>query len=511
LLIGDYVTADPDAIVADLERYACGCIVRHFYYDTPPLFLLPDDEGLVGLIGRAYETCRSGEGPFEDNFAAKCQTWTAVLAYGTQSIAASRSRPTDYQTALRAIVSVFSCTQLLDDWHDRADDAKRGHWNAWGDEPSTLVLNAIEPLIADAARCVTELHPHPLRHALFAQLRDTSAELADLVALKSRPSERTPHGPVERGVRFLAERLGAEAPGLWRDFACDGVSVGSTECVSAIVATLLAPIPTARPIARTVVSTLLAHARTSGGWGYREDVVEDVDSTAWVILAAAMTGVTASPGLIEQSQRFLVAHCRTDGGFATYTPDERALLTIGNLPEWSESDTSVTCSTLLALATTGYHDDGIVRSACDYVARRGTAQGWPSFWWQGTAYGTWLAVLALRQIADRRYLLELGAAHSHLLSSRNSDGGWGVDDDSNPFDTSLAILTLDCLARPEDNGLLRQSSTVLAAMQGADGQWPGGARMLAPGVDEGCDVVLRDHLLTTACAVSALNAVARRE
>jgi hypothetical protein len=508
VLVGDYVQADRESVAEDVERYASGCLVRHCYYETPRPFALARDDELVRLIGSAYDACRNGDGTFDEHFAAKCQTWTVVLALGTQAIRRCDAKAGEYRAALSAIVAVYSCTQLLDEWHDRADDLARKHWNLWSDEPVDSVLRVIEPLLYDAAQRVAQLRRHMLRDALTAQLRDTTEELADLVALVQRPGPSRPRSCVESGIRFLTDHLSADAPGLWRDFSLPGVSAGSTEYVSAFIATLLAPIPVGRSISRAVASTLLAHDRPSGGWGYREDVAEDVDSTAWVILAAAAAGVVAAPGLIRRSQEFLLAHLRPDGGFATYNPVEQRKLTPAPIPEWSASEASVTCSALLALNAIGYDDPRIIRAACDFIATRCTESGWPSYWWRGTAYGTWLAVCALTEVGDGRYPAELEAVRRYILGTRTSDGGWGDDDVTNAFDTALAIRSLERLGQPEDDRLIHEFATALAEMQDGAGRWPGGAQMLAPGVDGGRDLVLVDQLVTTAVAVSALHVAA---
>jgi hypothetical protein len=508
VLVGDYVQVDRESVAEDVERYASGCLVRHFYYETPRPFALPGDDELVRLIGSAYDACRNCDGTFDEHFAAKCETWTVLLALGTQAIRRCDAKAGEYRAALSALVAVYSCTQLLDDWHDRADDLARKHWNIWSDEPVDSVLRVIEPLLYDAAHRVAQLRRHMLRDTLTAQLRDTTEELADLVALMQRPSPSRPRSCVESGIRFLTDHLSADAPGLWRDFSLPGVSAGSTEYISAFIATLLAPIPVGRSISRAVASMLLAHDRSSGGWGYREDVAEDVDSTAWVILAAAAAGVVAAPGLIRRSQEFLLAHLRPDGGFATYNPVEQRKLTPADIPGWSASETSVTCSALLALNATGYDDPRIIRAACDFVATRCTESGWPSYWWRGTAYGTWLAVCALTEVGDGRYAAELEAVRLYILGTRTSDCRWGDDDVTSAFDTALAIRSLERLGQPDDDRVIHESAAALAEMQDGAGRWPGGAQMLAPGVDGGRDLVLVDQLVTTAVAVSALHVAA---
>ncbi len=511
LLVGDYIGAHSGAIIVDLERYVSGCICRHLFHEGPRApFAMPDGD-LEALIGGAYDACRTAGGTLVEQFDAKCQSWTVVLAFGTQEIKRDASEHRDYTTALSTIVAVYSCTQLLDDWHDRDDDRARGHWNMWTDEPIDDVLRLVDPLLRSANRRVGQLRRHPLRVALKVQLRDTANELADLVELstRSRPQSGRTGGAVESGVSHLVGRLGTEVPGLWRDFASSEISVGSTECISAFIATILSPIKSARPAARSVSSTLLAHARPTGGWGYREDVVEDVDSTAWVVLAAAAAGITAAPGLIERSSEYLLSHRQADGGFATYNNHERRELSTLDLPAWSRSDTTVTCSALLALTRIGNDDDMLIRSGCDFVASRCTDGGWPSLWWRGTVYGTWLAVWVLTYLGGQRYRRQCETAHAYLLATRHADGCWGETSAPNAFDTALAVHALCRLARTDDVGPLRESAAALAALQSNTGRWPGGAQMLAPGANPGTGAILRDELVTTACAVSALHMVSQ--
>lgn len=185
-------------------------------------------------------------------------------------------------------------------------------------------------------------------------------------------------------------------------------------------------------------------------------------------------------------------------------PDERRQLTNPDLPDWSQSDPTVTCSALLALAATGWRDDAIGRAACDFVAARCTDSGWTSLWWRGTAYGTWLAVWALTELGGNRYRRECDAARTHLLATRRADRCWG-DGHRNAFDTALAVHTLSRLAVPGDAALIRESAAALGAMQHTTGDWDGGAQMLAPGAQP-LGLVLSDELVTTACAVSALHA-----
>jgi hypothetical protein len=224
------------------------------------------------------------------------------------------------------------------------------------------------------------------------------------------------------------------------------------------------------------------------------------------MLASAAAGVRPPPGLVRRSQDFLAAHHRADGGFATYREEARQGITSGVEPGWFQSDVAVTGSALLALARTGYDDEGLLREGCAYLARHLGATGWESYWWSGSTFGTWIATWALTAMGGGAYRRELRAAHALMLARRNPDGGWGLDGGaSNAFDTAVAISTLlDHDSRPAS---VRDSAAALASMQEPSGRWPPGARMLAPAATSRPDLVLHDKLLTTACAVAALHRI----
>jgi len=116
---------------------------------------------------------------------------------------------------------------------------------------------------------------------------------------------------ITAGIAFLRRSAESEATGLWRDFALPGVSAGSTECASAFIAAQIGVIPEGRSLASSVVETVASRPRETGGWGYREDVPEDCDSTAWsclpplrlvsICLGRSSSGVPGSSPSINMS------------------------------------------------------------------------------------------------------------------------------------------------------------------------------------------------------------------
>jgi hypothetical protein len=309
---------------------------------------------------------------------------------------------------------------------------------------------------------------------------------------------------IAAGIRFLRGNLGRDATGLWRDFALPGVSSGSTECVSAFIAAQIAGIPEAAALATTAVENLVSRARQTGGWGYREDVPEDCDSTAWVLLAAAATGVDVPPPVIERATRFIAEHQHDNGGFVTYGPDAKEFLTPTAQPGWFEPEVSVTSSAVLALNTTGRADPECLRSAGRFISRNCQDGLWKSYWWNGFGYPTYLSISALSAVAPERCHARLAVTRDAVLARRGRTGGWanepGMPD--NGFSTSFALRTL------YRTGEILDDDTVsyLSGLGTADGGSLPSTEMLAPGGANGSDLVLRDSgNVTTACVIRALH------
>jgi hypothetical protein len=314
---------------------------------------------------------------------------------------------------------------------------------------------------------------------------------------------------IAAGIGFLERDLATRAGGLWCDFVVPGVSAGSTECVSAFIAAQLGEIPEGRMLAAGVVDTLALGARDTGGWGYRADVPEDCDSTAWVLLAAAAAGVDLPPAVLTRATSCIVAHQRDVGGFATYRPEAKASLTPADQPGWFAPEISVTSSAVLALATTGYRDAERIRSACSYIARSRVHGLWRSYWWNGFAYATHLALLALSQAAPTTCELLCAGAERAMLARRSPGGGWANSEGSsdNGFSTSLVVLALlrsSAAAMPRE--ALLGTASYLRTLMHASGACAPSTEMLAPGALHGADAVLLDGgTVTTACVVRALH------
>ena len=319
---------------------------------------------------------------------------------------------------------------------------------------------------------------------------------------------------ITAGIAFLRRSAESEATGLWRDFALPGVSAGSTECASAFIAAQIGVIPEGRSLAASVVETVASRPRETGGWGYREDVPEDCDSTAWVLLAAAAAGVDLPRPLIQRSARFIAKHQHVNGGFVTYGPAAKDSLTPADQAGWFEPDVSVTASAVLALAATGEVATECLRRACRYLSRSCRDGLWGSYWWNGFGYATYLSLLALSKERRVLYETQLAATQQAILLRRSPGGGWANERGlaANGFSTSFALRALLLADRPPagQEGVA-EAISYLGGLVTAAGAAPPSAEMLAPGGVNGFDVVLRDNgNVTTACVIRALHQVRNR-
>jgi hypothetical protein len=313
---------------------------------------------------------------------------------------------------------------------------------------------------------------------------------------------------IAAGVAFLRRSAWAEASGLWRDFALPGVSTGSTDCVSAFIAAQIAALPEGRELAASVVGGIASRARETGGWGYREDVPEDCDSTAWVLLSAAAAGVDLPRPLIERSTAFIASNQRASGGFVTYGPDAKESLTPSDQAGWFEPEVSVTASATLALAITGEDETERLRRACRYLERNCRDGLWGAYWWRGFGYSTYLSLLALSKAGRGLDGARAAATEQAILLRSCAGGGWANAKGAaaNGFSTSFALRSLLLLDRPRAGVAVDEAVSYLSGLVTDTGLVTPSAEMLAPGGFEGRNVVLRDSgNVTTACVIRALH------
>jgi Squalene-hopene cyclase C-terminal domain/Prenyltransferase and squalene oxidase repeat len=257
-------------------------------------------------------------------------------------------------------------------------------------------------------------------------------------------------GACRSGVQFL---LSQQAPdGHWSDWQLPPGP--SDQWTTAYVGNRLAgapePLASASTEARLAAATwLIEHELPGGGWGYRDLVGADADSTAWSLLF-----LSPQPVRVDRSScDFLASFQRPDGGFSTYPSKS-------GLGSWCNSHIDVTAIAVRALFRRPVPEFGdVVERALDYLDRERRPDGiWKSFWWNSPLYST-AAVLAAMRDTGRAVDAEGIAA---ALARTPAD---------NPFEQALL---LECFVQCGGVGRARVAAVQEAMLRSqlSDGSWP---------------------------------------
>jgi squalene cyclase len=337
---------------------------------------------------------------------------------------------------------------------------------------------------------------------------------------------------LDRAIRGAVETIIAKRgkSGLWADFRTEAGH--SDEWVSGFVLCALACSGTKYSILLPTIEALLTRQRRSGGWSYNRSIPADCDSTGWVLMAMAMVPNLA-PSVADRAIGFVKAHQDgSTGGFATYSAGDGIERVIGTPPQavidgWFHAQP---CVTGLALRSLLCHGEPLlsptVRSAGDYLLRqRNQSMVWPSYWWKGYTYSTYLCLEAL-SLAGRLGMDAAQPTLRYILAQQHEDGGW-VDspaDDSEVFATAFCLMSL--LLFPERDAMpaAARGAGYLLRQQQADGSWPTAPILRIPSplaerlpgmttaswraIERGTNVTIEDldSIYTTSAAIWALSA-----
>jgi prenyltransferase beta subunit len=181
----------------------------------------------------------------------------------------------------------------------------------------------------------------------------------------------------------------------------------------------------------------------------------------------------------QQVIDFLIAHQRSDGGFATFRSEELlqtdTRIRIPSFEGWCSSHNSVTAAAIKALTTLGisWHSTTITR-ALDFLRRRQNEDGlWSDYWWQGPYYSTYHATDVLLQSPAGLSDSELDRICQIIVERQDPAGFWTCREDNSPcsFSTGLAINTL--LLSPSMNfrEAIKAGVEWLNTAQRDDGAW----------------------------------------
>jgi len=245
-----------------------------------------------------------------------------------------------------------------------------------------------------------------------------------------------------------------------------------------------------------------------GGWCFSDGAHRWPVSDCTAEALSAVLLCEAAPSLIpatdrlphsrlKQAVRFLLARQNPDGGFGTYERRRggRFLERLNPSEMFGQCMTELsyiecTASALRALHhamdATALGSAGVwdaARRAQAFLLRQQRPDGaWPGFWGINFVYGTFFAVLALREAGLPPGHEALRRAAAWLRSVQHADGGWGehfsgcLEGRYVPAPTSLVITTswaVLALANAEatPSAAARRGAAWLAARQGADGDW----------------------------------------
>jgi squalene cyclase len=258
-------------------------------------------------------------------------------------------------------------------------------------------------------------------------------------------------GPIEdvvkRGLEFLLARQSEE--GFWTDWQLPP-GESKTWTTAYVGYRLNSPhgngLGRAQPAIGRAASWLRAQEFPDGGWGYREEMGADADSTALAILFLSSQGLV----LDRSYQRLLGFQC-ANGGFATFKPPD-------GFGAWVAPHPEVTATVVAALMTRYGQGASCVDAGIEYLLGNTAADGlWNSYWWDSRLYGTEATLAALRR-AGRK--VDAGAISRTLHSLRPQ----------NCFERGLFMLSLGQLGcLPERDAKIAQ---MLIAAQEPDGSWP---------------------------------------
>ncbi|HLH44511.1 MAG TPA: hypothetical protein VKV74_16080 [Bryobacteraceae bacterium] len=292
-----------------------------------------------------------------------------------------------------------------------------------------------------------------------------------------------------KGRQFLISRQ--SEGGFWTDWQLPPGE--STIWTTAYVGYRLAPFDseTASTALKRAAFWLRAHEFAEGGWGYREELGPDADSTALAILFLSSVGFSAPDRCFER----LLAFQRADGGFATFLPP-------GAFGAWTAAHPEVTATAVSALLTRFGAGERCVARGVEWLLENTAPDGlWHSYWWDSRLYSIEASLAVVRR-ADEAIDADRALRALRAIAARNC------------FEQSLRIMSSAHLGHADEAGV-----SALVAAQDPDGGWPSSALLRL--TDRACEdpwnreqagplFLDGNRIFTTATALAALAAARRR-
>ncbi|QIO23223.1 prenyltransferase/squalene oxidase repeat-containing protein [Haloarcula sp. JP-L23] len=262
------------------------------------------------------------------------------------------------------------------------------------------------------------------------------------------------------------------------------------------------PEHTAKPINAKLDRPMATYRTHQGnGWGYRENIYSDWDTTSMCMEALAEF---MGPHMGADAE-FLIEVQNSDGSWSTFAKDFDPL---DDAVEDAVRDrlhpalfrrffgrnraTDVTGGALSALGKLGYtvENSQSVRDGVAWLADARSDNGmWVAIWGQAFTYGTARVLRGFREVGVDMERDIVQNAASALLDKQNGDGGWGEQgsyaagqadpmdvpyepDESTPEQTGWALQALLAAGVSPDTDAIRRGVAYLLQTQSDDGSWP---------------------------------------
>lgn len=224
-----------------------------------------------------------------------------------------------------------------------------------------------------------------------------------------------------------------------------------------------------------------------GGWTYFDnapDIAPDADDLGQIMQVFIRTGYSnaVKTYCLPLVDLLLRDGQQPQGGFSTWIIPATGRTTKQELharlrdENWGrEPNPEVMANLLYALALWSCDDyTPALENGLNYLETQQNYDGcWYSKWYYGQYYGTYVC-LRLLNVA-RPDSVSIAQAQQFLVTNQNKDGGWGLDESSDPLNTALALLGLASIPPQTDQifpfDTVRQGLDYLASCQDQDGSW----------------------------------------
>jgi squalene-hopene/tetraprenyl-beta-curcumene cyclase len=238
------------------------------------------------------------------------------------------------------------------------------------------------------------------------------------------------------------------------------------------------------------INYLLSHRRTFGvgGWSYFPELSElspDADTLAQAMFALLRSG--HSPTLLRDYCEVPLAtllndNYHADGSFETWiVPATNRTAEQSYEAEWIQkawgtgADPDVMANLLYALSLydpTVFAD--VIERGVSYLENRQAVDGsWTSTWYQGPYYGTYVCLRLFAKVKPNSSTFP--SALNFLRTHQLADQGWGLEPQSDPLSTALAMLGLFFGYSPgaDEGDLIRVENALsyLQSVQKEDKAW----------------------------------------